>query len=111
MSQVTEQNSEKDKTRKDFEATIIAKAWKDEAYKQELLSNPKAVIEREFGVTFPAEVQVNVKVEDPNNLYFVLPTEPNFSNLEVELTHEQLEAAAGGGLVFIPFKYVFVVVN
>ncbi|MBO3458665.1 NHLP leader peptide family RiPP precursor [Aetokthonos hydrillicola Thurmond2011] len=95
MSQVTEQNIEKDKTRKDFEAVIIAKAWKDEAYKQELLSNPKAVIEREFGVELPAELQVNIKVEDPNNLYFVLPTKPDFSN--VELTDEQLEAAAGGG--------------
>ncbi|MBO3458669.1 NHLP leader peptide family RiPP precursor [Aetokthonos hydrillicola Thurmond2011] len=96
MSQVTEENIEKGKNRKDFEATIIAKAWKDEAYKQELLSNPKAVIEREFGVELPEELQVNIKVEDPNNLYFVLPTKPDFS--KVELTDEQLEAAAGGTL-------------
>ncbi|MBO3458666.1 NHLP leader peptide family RiPP precursor [Aetokthonos hydrillicola Thurmond2011] len=109
MSQVTEQNSEKEKTRKDFEATIIAKAWKDEAYKQELLSNPKAVIGREFGVEFSEEVQVNIKVEDPNNLYFVLPTEPDFSN--VELTHEQLEAAAGGRLNFIPLPFSYILAN
>ncbi|MEM7594391.1 MAG: NHLP leader peptide family natural product precursor, partial [Cyanobacteria bacterium P01_A01_bin.83] len=36
-------------TRRDIEARMIAKAWKDEAYKQELLANPKAVFEQEFG--------------------------------------------------------------
>lgn len=82
------------RTRRDIEAHIIAQAWKDEAYKQELLSNPKAVIEREFGVQLPAETNVQVLEENPINLYFVLPMRPNLS--EVELSEEQLEAVAGG---------------
>ncbi|MDZ8106186.1 MAG: NHLP leader peptide family natural product precursor, partial [Nostoc sp. DedQUE12a] len=31
---------EQAQTRQDIEARIIARAWKDEAYKQELLTNP-----------------------------------------------------------------------
>ena len=34
--------------RADFEAMIISKAWKDPAYKEELLENPKTVFEREL---------------------------------------------------------------
>jgi hypothetical protein len=89
---MNEQTSQR--TRKDIEAHIIAQAWKDEAYKQELFSNPKAVIEREFGVQMPAEVSVRVMEENPTNLYFVLPMRPDLS--EVELSEEQLEGVAGG---------------
>jgi hypothetical protein len=89
---VNEQNTSRD--RQAIEAHIIAQAWKDEAYKLELLSNSKAVIEREFGVQLPNEVSVRVMEEDTTNLYFVLPARPNLSN--VELSDEQLEAVAGG---------------
>ena len=82
------------RTRKDIEAQIIAQAWKDEAYKKELFSNPKAVIEREFGVQLPAEVSLKVMEENPTNLYFVLPMRPDLSG--AELSEEQLEAVAGG---------------
>ncbi|MBD2001715.1 MULTISPECIES: class IIb bacteriocin, lactobin A/cerein 7B family [Cyanophyceae] len=86
-------------TRQDIEAHMIAQAWKDEAYKQELLSNPKAVIEREFGVQLPHEVNVHVMEEDSSNLYFVLPACPNLSG--AELSDEQLETVAGGVLPLI----------
>jgi hypothetical protein len=82
------------RTRQDIEAHIIAQAWKDEAYKKELLSNSKAVIEREFGVQLPAQVNVRVMQEDSTNLYFVLSARPDLSN--AELSEEQLEAVAGG---------------
>ncbi|MEH1770604.1 NHLP leader peptide family RiPP precursor [Nostoc sp.] len=81
-------------TRQDIQARIIAKAWKDEAYKQELLTNPKAVIEREFGVEFPADVKVQVLEENPTSLYFVLRMSP--LAIAQDLSEEQLEAIAGG---------------
>jgi len=91
------------RTRQDIEAHMIAQAWKDEAYKQELLSNSKAVIEREFGVQLPAVVNVHVMEEDSTNLYLVLPARPNLSN--AELSDEQLEAVAGGTLDFVGQVY------
>lgn len=81
-------------TRQDIEAHMIAQAWKDDAYKQKLLSNPKAAIGQEFGVQLPDEVNVHVMEEDSTNLYFVLPARPNLSN--AELSDEQLETVAGG---------------
>jgi len=88
---------EQAQTRQDIEARIIAKAWKDEAYKQELLSNPKAIIEREFGVEFPADVNVQVLEENPTSLHFVLPISP--VSIAQELSQEQLEAIAGGASI------------
>jgi hypothetical protein len=85
---------EQAQTRQDIEARIIAKAWKDEAYKQELLTNPKAAIEREFGVEFPADVNVQVLEENSTSLHFVLPMSP--VAIAQELSEEQLEAIAGG---------------
>lgn len=87
-----EQPSER--TRKDIEAHIIAQTWKDEVYKQQLLSNPKAVIEREFGVQLPAQLSVQVLEENPTTLYFVLPMRPDLAG--AELSDAQLEAVAGG---------------
>ncbi|MCW5315520.1 NHLP leader peptide family natural product precursor [Nostoc sp. KVJ3] len=81
-------------TRKDIESRIIAKAWKSEAYKQELLSNPKSIIEQEFAVELPAELNVSVYEENSTSLYFVLPIMPEIEGRE--LSEEELESVAGG---------------
>ena len=83
-------------TRADFESQLVAKAWQDENFKQELLSNPKAVFERETGKNPPEGVQVTVLEETPNHIYMVLPVKPAIENSE-ELSEEALEAVAGGG--------------
>lgn len=87
--------NEPTKTRREIEAHIITQTWKDEAYKQELFINPKAVIEREFGTQFPSQVNVQVLEENPTTFYLVLPQHPGTSDME--LSEEQLEAIAGGG--------------
>ena len=95
---------EQAQTRQDIEARIIAKAWKDEAYKQELLTNSKAVIEREFGVEFPADVKVQILEENPTSLHFVLPMSP--VAIAQEFSEEQLEAIAGASVVSLLSKWV-----
>ena len=81
-------------TRRDIEACIIAKAWKDDAYKQELLTHPKAVIEREFEIQLPAEVNVQVIEENTTSFCFVLPMRPEVPGQELD--ESELEALAGG---------------
>ena len=76
----------------DGQLLLIAKAWHDAAYKQALLQNPKAVVEREFGEGLPMEVALQVVAEDAQTQYLVLP--PSLDNLE--LSDEQLEQVAGG---------------
>jgi hypothetical protein len=89
---------ERIKNREEALAPVIAKAWKDEKFKQEFISNPKAVINKEFGVQIPDNINVKVVEEDMKNLYIILPMKPQ---IEGELTDEQLEAVAGGECVVI----------
>ena len=85
--------NEQTANRKNIEAHIIAKTWKNTAYKEELLSNPKLVYEKELNTEFSPEINVEVLEEDSKTFYFVLPVCPEIS----ELSEEQLEAIAGGG--------------
>ncbi len=90
---MTEQNFP---TRNELEAKVIAKAWQDEEFKQELLNQPRATIIREWGLrNIPDNVDIKVIEENPNTLYMVLPMKPVIANGE-ELSEEQLEAVAGG---------------
>jgi hypothetical protein len=104
---MTENNMpEQRKTRKEFETEIITKAWKDKQFKQELLSNPKAVYERELNQKLPDSLQIRVVEEDSNTIYLALPKAPEVSE---ELSEESLEAIAGGGvyLVVRPWSFIF----
>lgn len=74
-------------------ATLIAKSWKDAAFKQSLLSDPKAALASVVGSELPADLIVEVLEEDPNTLVMVLPIKPDEST---ELSDEELEAVAGG---------------
>jgi hypothetical protein len=73
---------------------IIAKAMKEESFRQELLSNPKAAIERELGITVPPGVTIAVHQDTPTTLHLVLPMrEPSPM---WELSDAELEKATGG---------------
>jgi hypothetical protein len=77
-------------SRKDLEARLIAKAQADEPFRQALLSNPRATIEKELGGTMPEGFQVKVVEETANTLYLVLPT------AEGQLSETDLDAVSGG---------------
>ena len=72
-------------------AKVIARAWADDAFKQRLVSDPKAVA-AEYGFTIPPGMQVRVVENTADVTNVVLPRRPT---AEV-LSDEQLEAVAGG---------------
>ena len=83
-------------TRFEFEQKLIERALEDENFKQELLSNPKAVYARESGEEMPKDLEIEVIQETPNKVYLVLPNNPASAATEGELSEEALEAVAGG---------------
>ena len=91
-------SDETPKTRKDFEAALIARAWKNEEFKKRLLSNPKDVLEEEIakmgGGKLPTDMEVKILVEDTKHIYIVVPQNPR--KMDPELTDEQLDSISGG---------------
>jgi len=78
------------RTRKDLEIHLITRALKDEAFEQELLANPKAVVEKELGTKLPEELEINVIEETEDTLYMVLPCNPYEG-----MSEEELQASLG----------------
>jgi len=71
---------------------VVARAWRDAAFRQRLLAEPVATL-REAGIAVPDDVQVRV-VEDTDTLiHLILPARP-----AGDLSDEDLDqtAAAGG---------------
>ncbi|NEQ20150.1 MAG: NHLP leader peptide family natural product precursor [Microcoleus sp. SIO2G3] len=89
----------KHQSRHEFELELIARAWKNEAFKQELMSNPKAVYAKELQQQLPNGLEIRVLEETPNTLYLVIPQ--NSANVQVteELSDAALESVAGGETV------------
>ena len=54
---------------------VIARAMKDPAFRQAMLSNPRAVLAREYNVHLPAHLMVRVLEETPNTFTLVLPAQ------------------------------------
>ena len=71
-------------------AKIIAKAWRDPAFKAELIANPAAALKAE-GIAVPAGMAVTVVENTDKQFHLVLPPVPTD-----ELSDEALEAVAGG---------------
>lgn len=79
-------------TRQEMEEKIVGKALSDATFKQELLSSPKAAVEKELGITIPEGVAINVVQETGEQVFLVLP----YIEAEGELSEDQLETVAGG---------------
>ncbi|NIK72059.1 MULTISPECIES: NHLP leader peptide family RiPP precursor [unclassified Paenibacillus] len=56
---------------------IIQKAWEDDAFKQQLLNDPKAAIKDAFGVEIPDDIEVTAVEETPDHAYLVIPPKPS----------------------------------
>ncbi len=86
--------------RQEFEARIIAKAWKDEEFRKRLVSEPNAVLADELAALhaeakLPSDVKVTVLEEKADQIYLVLPLNPHDFH-DGELSEDQLLAVAGG---------------
>lgn len=91
---------EKPKTRKEFEAMIVARAWKEPDYRKRLLADPKSVVQEELanlykGAALPPAMKVQVHEEGPNDVHLVLPRNPQEFTPQ-ELSDEDLDNVAGG---------------
>jgi hypothetical protein len=53
---------------------LIAKAWKDSDFHDELLNRPLNVIEKELGEQFQDNIQIRVLAETSDLVYIVMPT-------------------------------------
>ncbi|MEH2084225.1 MAG: NHLP leader peptide family RiPP precursor [Nostoc sp.] len=82
--------------RAELEQKLIEQAWESETFKQELINNPKAVINRELRQQLPEDVEIEVLQETSKKVYLVLPENPAQVGSGVELSEEDLEKVAGG---------------
>ena len=59
--------------RAQMERRLIERSLQDDVFRQQLLADPKAIIEREIGRQLPEEVRVVAMEETADTIYLVLP--------------------------------------
>lgn len=72
----------------EMQRKLINKAVEDLEFRRQLMSDPKNAIEKELGIAFPDNIQVQVHESDMNTIHLSIP--PG------QLEEEQLEAIAAG---------------
>ena len=75
--------------RKRAELRLILKAWKDKAFRRQLLENPKNTMERELGVKFASDAEIVIHEETPKTLHLVLPIHPQTPLEEVDVEGQE----------------------
>lgn len=85
-------------TRAEFEGAMVLRAWQDEDFRRQLLSDSRSAYESYLksirpGAKLPQGIEVKVLQETPNTLYLRIPQAPAEA---VELSEEELEKVAGG---------------
>ena len=70
---------------------VIARSWDDDAYKAQLLNDPRSVL-KDAGINVPADVEITVTEQQPGQMNLVLPAKP----VEGEISDEALQTVAGG---------------
>jgi hypothetical protein len=83
----TEQNS--------LQQQIMRRAMNDEAFRQELLSNPRYVLVQKLGISVPEGVKIHVHEDSASDLHLVLPVKAGAGGLQ-ELSDTDLEQVTGG---------------
>lgn len=77
------------KTAEEMRSHLTEKAAMDSDFRQQLIADPKSVINREFGVTIPDNIDIRVHQSDMQTIHLALPPDP-------VLNEEQLQAVSAG---------------
>jgi hypothetical protein len=88
--------------RTEMERRIVQRSIEDDAFRQQLLADPKAAVEQELGTRLPEGVRVVAVEETQDTIYLVLPSTSMAGAEGGELADPALESVAGGGL---PYQY------
>lgn len=84
--------------REAIEQRVVLRSLEDDAFRRQLLADPKGALEQELGAQLPTNVKVEAVEETPETVYLVLPARP--TEIEpAELTDGELESVAGGETV------------
>ena len=86
------------KNMQELEQKIIEKAMKDETFRKQLIENPSATLNNEFGFATPESVEIKVLEEEPGKIYIVLPRAAADSSGE-ELSDAELQNVSGGSFL------------
>ena len=81
--------------RAEMKRRLIERSLQDDVFRQQLLADPRAIIEREIGTQLPEEVRVAAVEETADTIYLVLPSTSQVGEGGV-LADQELEAVAGG---------------
>jgi Nitrile hydratase, alpha chain len=78
------------RTRDEYEAQIVARAWSDDAFRERLRTDPHEAVKEVTGFAVPQSIQIEVLEETPEKAYLVIPLN------RVQIAEEQLDAVSGG---------------
>ena len=82
-------------SRAEMEQRLVQRSLEDDVFRQQLLADPRAIIERELGTQLPEEVTVVAVEESADTIYLVLPSASPIG-AGGELSDRELESVAGG---------------
>lgn len=93
----------------EVQARLLTRAAHDDAFRQQLLADPKAMIEAEMsaevtGFKVPDAIEIHVVEETPTSYYLVLPARET----DGDLSDEELAGVSGGGSILQGFFQFFV---
>jgi len=60
----------------DIRAHLTAKAAVDSAFRAQLVADPKGIMNQEFGITVPDNIDIVVVESDMRTVYLALPPDP-----------------------------------
>ena len=77
------------RTGEEMRVILTEKAVEDTEFRNQLIADPKGVIQQEFGVAIPDSMTIKVHESDLQTVHLALPPSPH-------LSEEQLEAISAG---------------